>query len=453
MPSLMSMSAAVTSPRPKPTGPAALTVPPQQRRTRSPERLDPLASCSLLATAGRAGFWPAVTAAGTPLVDRIPGDDRHLAVTFLWRGDEPAEVLVLANKLTDAASAGRCRMERLPGTDVWALTYRLPRDWRGSYALAPLVPGAAPIVTGADAELVELRRSRALAVATPADRDALHRWFDALVHARPDPYACEHLPDGTSVASLPDAPPQPWNRPNPAVPAGPVVHGALPAGRLGSTHGVWAHHPAGAGADEALPVLLVLDGGRWAELGLPRTLDALHAAGRLPPLRTIGVACGDIATRTRALTCNDEFLAFLADDVLPWAAGHGATTSDPARTIVAGQSLGGLTAVYATCARPRRFGCALAQSGSFWWPNPAGGAEAEWLTDAVAHGPRSSGIHLEVGTDEWVLREPTRRMRDALRDRGDVVTYREFSGGHDPACWRGGLVDGLIALTARWGPR
>jgi enterochelin esterase-like enzyme len=445
MPSLMSMSAAVTSPRPKPTGAAALTVPPQQRRIRPAQRLDPLASCALLATAGRARFWPAVATAGTPLVDPLPGDGGHRAVTFLWRGDA-TDVLVLANKLTEPASADRCRMERLPGTDVWALTYRLPRDWRGSYALAPLVPDAAPIVTGADAELVELRRSRALAVATPADRDALHRWFDALVHARPDPYAQEHLPDGTSVASLPDAPPQPWADPPADVPAGALVHGRLPDGRA-----CWVHHPAGVARAEALPLLVVLDGGSWAELGLPRTLDALRAADRLPPLRAVGVAAGSAAARTRDLSCDDTFVAALADEVPALVAASGAVTADPARTIVAGQSLGGLTAVFATLTAPHRFGCALSQSGSFWWPNPIGGAEPEWLTAAVAHGSRTNGVHLQVGTDEEVLLGPTLRMRDALRARGDAVTYREFSGGHDRACWRGGLVDGLLDLTSRWG--
>lgn len=52
------------------------------------------------------------------------------------------------------------------------------------------------------------------------------------------------------------------------------------------------------------------------------------------------------------------------------------------------------------------------------WPN-AGGV-AEWLTSALPAGPRTHGVHLEVGTEERVLREPTRRVRDALLDRGDL---------------------------------
>ncbi|SHL44353.1 enterochelin esterase [Pseudonocardia thermophila] len=433
---------APTRPRPKPVGPAAVTVPPQRRRDRPPERLDPRAACPLLAEAGGPAFWQRIARVGTPLVDPIPGDDTHRAVTFLVRSADATEVLLFVNKLADATAYERSRMERLPGTDVWALTYRLGRDWRGSYTVAVLVPGAAPRVQRADAELIEMRRERATAVADPADRPSLHRWFTAMLHAGPDPLAREQLDETTSVASLPDAPPPAWPQPLPAGPAG-VVHRGVLAGRE-----VWLHDPAGIDPAVPLPVLVLLDGQHWA--GLPAILDALFATGRVPPLRTIGVSSGDFVTRTRELSCDDAFVAWLAGDLLGWACEHARLTVDPARTIVAGQSLGGLTALYAAHTAPHRFGCALSQSGSFWWPNPAGGADAEWLTDVVPFGPRTHGVHLEVGTDEWVLLGPTRRMRDALRARGDALTYREYNGGHDQACWRVGLADGLIALTAAW---
>ena len=39
-------------------------------------------------------------------------------------------------------------------------------------------------------------------------------------------------------------------------------------------------------------------------------------------------------------------------------------------------------------------------------------------------------------------------LRDALAAAGHVVAYREYEGGHDALCWRGGLIDGLCQLLA-----
>jgi enterochelin esterase family protein len=77
--------------------------------------------------------------------------------------------------------------------------------------------------------------------------------------------------------------------------------------------------------------------------------------------------------------------------------------------------------------------------------------DAEWLTARLRTEPPPAGaIYLEVGSNEWVLLEPTRRLRDVLMDRGAKPTYREFTGGHDHACWRGSLLDGLRAVTTGW---
>jgi enterochelin esterase family protein len=60
--------------------------------------------------------------------------------------------------------------------------------------------------------------------------------------------------------------------------------------------------------------------------------------------------------------------------------------------------------------------------------------------------PAPIRFFLEAGATERDLLEQNRRMRSVLEVQGYDLTYREYEGGHDYACWRGGLADGLITM-------
>jgi predicted alpha/beta superfamily hydrolase len=60
----------------------------------------------------------------------------------------------------------------------------------------------------------------------------------------------------------------------------------------------------------------------------------------------------------------DAFAAFLADELLPWAAGRWRTA--PLR-VLAGHSFGGVAALHAAAARPHAFRVTVAMSPSLWW--------------------------------------------------------------------------------------
>jgi enterochelin esterase family protein len=87
--------------------------------------------------------------------------------------------------------------------------------------------------------------------------------------------------------------------------------------------------------------------------------------------------------------------------------------------------------------RPEAVGCALAQSPSLWQRE---------LVMPEAGTSRLPKVYLEVGSQEWVLRDPARRLAAALQHAGAPIRFFEFNGGHDYACWRGGIADGLRAL-------
>ncbi|HWI72043.1 MAG TPA: enterochelin esterase domain-containing protein, partial [Baekduia sp.] len=281
-----------------------------------------------------AAFWAEVATTGTPLVEPRDGEPDHRTVTFLWRGgDATREVVLLANKLTDPSVWDASTLQRLPGTDVWHRSFRLRADWRASYQLAP-DDGNDDTTTGE--------------VAGPPSR-----WGAAAARAVPDPYNPRTFPSHYGVAphsvvELPDAPPQPYVAPRAGVPRGTVTRHRVASRLLGNERDVWLYVPDAIDADA--DALVLLDGEDWAtRLDAATILDNLIAEGAIPPTVAIMPSTVDNATRWRELACHAPFVAFVADELLPWAARrYGGTLSlDGARTTLAGRSLGGLTALYA----------------------------------------------------------------------------------------------------------
>ncbi|MYZ17221.1 enterochelin esterase [Streptomyces sp. SID339] len=393
-------------------------------------------------------FWKNIAeSGGTPLVEPVEGDPGHRAVTFLWRGHRATrEVLLLANRLFDRERLADALLTPLPGTDVWYRTLRLRSDHRASYRIAAdLAPGD-----------------------LPADPETRQRRLRALVpHAAHDPRNPRRIGDrwgqpDSSVLALPDAPAQPWTERRDGIPRGRVERHRLPAGALGAERDVWTYLPPGGPRPDS-PVVVLCDGDMWfGRLALEDTLDALAADRAVPPPVVLAPDAVDRLTRWHDLTAHDAYVTFLADEVLPRAAERLTLTLRPARTAVAGQSLGGLTSLYAALRRPDRFGAVLAQSPSLWWrpglphgtPRPAPADETPWLAECFATDTPSRPplrVHLDVGLHEGTMVDHSRCMYETLAARGDLVSLREYNGGHDYACWRGGIAEGLVNLLGHAG--
>jgi len=393
-----------------------------------------------------AEFWREAEHLGTPLVEELEGEPGRRAVTFLWRGHRATrQVLLLGNRIIDRDHLAGSLLEHVPGTDVWHLGLRLRADHRGSYRMA------ADISTKEPPEDPVLLQERLRSLSAHAAPDPLNR------HTVPTRW---HIAD-SSVFALPQAPAQPWDGRRGTVAAGRVERHRVASVALEADRDTWVYLPPGQGRDgrgdtSPLPVLVLCDGDMWfGRLGFGHTLDALIADGVLPPLAVLAPDAVDRATRWRDLGGRDRFVSFLADELLPWAAGRWPLTTDPRRTVVAGQSLGGVTALHAAHQRPERLGNVLAQSASLWWrpglPPPGRakpiGRGTPWLIGRYTAGkPRPVTVHLDVGLHEGPMVDDSRALHEALRSAGYRVTYDEYNGGHDYACWHVALADGLVRL-------
>src|SRR5262249_9154644 len=76
-------------------------------------------------------FWKEVKG-NAPLVESIPGDNRHRRVTFLYRGNAKTRAVGLVGGMPDPTHDFK-PLARLGDTDVWFRTERMPSDSRFQY--------------------------------------------------------------------------------------------------------------------------------------------------------------------------------------------------------------------------------------------------------------------------------------------------------------------------------
>lgn len=374
-------------------------------------------------------LWKDARAAGGPLVE--PAGDGRSAVTFLWRGDADRVTLV---GLCDYDDLSRTDLTRIAGTEVWHLTLLLPSDTKASYAF---LRNAA----GNDAQSAD--------------------WLPDSTNPHTYRFACNRDgidpdPDEHDRSSLYLAPRSRWSVADPAVPAGTVTMHWLRAAdtHLTRDHRIWVYEPANAGTG-AHPVAVMFDGDCYVApmLSMPTSLDNLIAAGRIPP--TYALLIESLDNRGVELNGDPDFLAFLTDDLLPWASDRYPITDDPGRTLVGGSSMGGVCAGYAALRSPDRFGLVLSQSGAFQRTSPTNPAGSIARYEEAPRLPLR--WYLDVGTfethtdpfDGGTLLGSNHRFRDVLAAKGYPFRYAEFAGGHDYLCWRDTLPDGLIELLGR----
>lgn len=213
-------------------------------------------------------------------------------------------------------------------------------------------------------------------------------------------------------------------------------------------------HWAGRDVDVYVParvhgaaVLVVQDGWDYIWYGaLPGLLDHLIATGAIPPALAVFISP---INRDAEYTPNDEYVWWLADELMPAVAAQYPIDADPGRHGLIGASLGGSIATYGVLRRPDAFRLGGAQSPAY-------------RVEAHAHGTLGvpgevdgTGLrfHVDGGRFEQMLHgidflPYVRSGVDALRERGCAVQYTEVNEGHNYTNWRGRLPSLLTWLLA-----
>lgn len=263
---------------------------------------------------------------------------------------------------------------------------------------------------------------------------------------------------------MPGVPPNRWVA-NTGAPPGPVDQRRVPSPRLTTdkSRTIWVYRTPGKLRHPNL--LILLDGLTYAK-SVPtfRILDNLFAAHRIGPTVAVLVQNGSGDSWRTDMDFSDSFVAFLADDLVPWVQKNYGFRSEPRRTVIGGESIAGLTAAFAAFRRPDVFRHVIAQSASFWLnKGDADGGEPEWLSRQFLHHKKLDlSFWIDVGQMEFVANDAdrifppfvpgetsllaaNRHLRDILEVKGYRVHYVENYAGHEPLRWTRTLPDALIA--------
>jgi enterochelin esterase family protein len=342
-------------------------------------------------------FW---AAARTPA--SVPAGDGGWATLFLWRGS-PASI----------------------GFESWSEPVPL-RRWRGT-----------------DCWYAE--------VAMPARLRVTYQFrTDDAVYA--DPFNPIGAGGDRSIAATPDAPAQPhW----PVVGADDVL--PLPrtrirwtSERLGGRRTVRVH-PAGGGG----PMVLLLDGDDWLYLHPAMTaFDAAVAQGEMPAVTLVFLPA---QAREAEFGCRPELWEAIGEELLPLVAACG-VPADRERLVVAGQSLGGLSAMYAALEFPDLVSGVACQSASFWWTpgaveaaDPMGGPVGGAIAARLWGRTDLSGLRVafDVGEHETRMLPHCELVEDLAGQAGATVRVSRSASGHDRAGWRHALLRDVAWVLAQ----
>lgn len=352
-----------------------------------------------------ATFWADIERNGTPLVALAPGD--AVDVTFLLRAAPDSGPWTLTDGISPGANP-EFALTNVPGTDVWHVTLRLPRDTRVTYTFT---------------------RDPRFGAGKPD--------FDIAAHLAArvvDPY-------NPRTVTYPDQGfPSPWGRTVSLLalsePDSPPATGALPVHRLTSRalgRDVPVHVYTAPGVTASSPLVVLFDGWELVAIGrIGAVFDAAVHSGLLPPF--VAVMPDPAEHRTGDLLFSDDHHTFVTGELLDWAR---STFTVGDRAVVGGASLGGLAALYTAVTSPGTFTGAVSVIGAVG-ANRDG--EQDWLAQRFTQtSPDALRVYLAAGLlddDTFpsglpAILSANRRLRDTLTTHGHDVTYDEFPGGHD----------------------
>lgn len=197
-------------------------------------------------------------------------------------------------------------------------------------------------------------------------------------------------------------------------------------------------------------LLILNDGQQLGRLKLQKTLHDLYVMNRIPPIIVAGIharnrmqeygVAGVPDYKNRGDKAN-KYSRFMIFELLPLLKKHFRVLEGPQHTVIAGFSLGGLSAFDIAWNYPHRIGAAGVFSGSFWWRSKGYESGYDDSADRIMHrmvrstdSKSNQRFWFQCGTRDESADRNQNGVIDAIEDTLDLIDEMEnlgFRRGHD----------------------
>lgn len=227
-------------------------------------------------------------------------------------------------------------------------------------------------------------------------------------------------------------------------------------------------------SDKVYPVLYLNDGQDLPRLHMRAVLDSLYQQQAIRPFILVAIHAGDRIQEYGTAAQADYmhrgskaalYTDFVLTELLPYSKKHYRVSTEPAQSVFAGFSLGGLSAFDIVFHHPERFSRAGVFSGSFWWRSKSTADGYRDETDRIMHDLVRKGTYhkqlsfwFETGTEDETSDRNNNGIIDSIEDTTDLIgelvkkgyhpdlaiRYVELKGGkHNQETWSAIMPDFL----------
>lgn len=363
---------------------------------------------------------------GAPLIEKLSEDKDYDLVTIIYVEDKPLNNVVLIPPV-GMRKLENCIMEKIEGTSIWYISYKVEKDIRFSYQFSPN---------------------------DPLDNDWNRRWKNV----KGDKFNKNNLNFKGKLNDkyklvpyvvMENAKKQLWIKEDKNVKKGTIEKYKIHSEILKEDRNITIYLPADLKKDKKYGLLVLTDGFEYIHiLSALTVLDNLISQKKIKPI--IALFIDSTADRGVNMKCSDSFAEFIAKEAVQYVKEKYKISKESKDNVIAGYSLGGLQASYTALNYPEIFGNVLSQSGSYWYKREGYTDESStWISKEFLKKKKLPiKFYINVGSIEPKVSmiDTNNQFKNTLIYLGYEVYFEKFGSGHDYLCWGETLGEGLLKL-------